>query len=357
MTAPKIFITGATGYIGGEVLHSITQAHPDYDITAFVRNSDKGAVVAAQYPKVRLVYGELDKVDTLEEEAKKADIVLHFADSSDHEPSATAIVKGVKAHSPDHPGFYIHTCGTGILEWQDDEHMTHGEHRDKIWDDWDNVDEVTSIPTFAVHRTVDEIVLAEEKSASDRLKLAIVCPPCIYGPGRGPGNKRSIQAYNMAKYVLKRKEGFQIKEGKNIWCQIHVQDLSQVYVRLVEEAVKGGGSATWGQKAYYFAENGEFVWGDVSQRIASIAHEKGFIPTDKVASLNEKDATTLDPMALLQWGGNSRCRAIRARKVLGWSPAPGRPTLFEELPTIVDDEAKALGLVTGHAKKVNQIIA
>lgn len=40
-----------------------------------VRNSDKGAKVASQYPKVKLVYGDLDAVDVIEEEAKKADIV------------------------------------------------------------------------------------------------------------------------------------------------------------------------------------------------------------------------------------------------------------------------------------------
>ena len=30
----------------------------------------------SQYPKVRLVYGDLDNVELLEEEAKKADIVI-----------------------------------------------------------------------------------------------------------------------------------------------------------------------------------------------------------------------------------------------------------------------------------------
>jgi hypothetical protein len=40
-----------------------------------VRNADKGAKVAASYPKVRLVYGTLDSVGLLEEEAGKADII------------------------------------------------------------------------------------------------------------------------------------------------------------------------------------------------------------------------------------------------------------------------------------------
>ena len=71
----KIFATGVTGYIGGDAICAISQAHPEYDITCLVRNSDKGAQVAKEYPKFKLVYGDLDKVDLIEEESKKADIV------------------------------------------------------------------------------------------------------------------------------------------------------------------------------------------------------------------------------------------------------------------------------------------
>ena len=67
---------GATGYIGGDALYALVHSHPEYEIACLVRNSDKGAQVASQYGKVRLVYGSLDDGDILGEEAKKADIVL-----------------------------------------------------------------------------------------------------------------------------------------------------------------------------------------------------------------------------------------------------------------------------------------
>jgi uncharacterized protein YbjT (DUF2867 family) len=67
--------TGVTGYIGGDALQVITKAHPDWEITALVRNSSKGAKVASQYPSVRLVYGDLESTDLISEEAKNADIV------------------------------------------------------------------------------------------------------------------------------------------------------------------------------------------------------------------------------------------------------------------------------------------
>lgn len=87
-------MTGVTGYIGGDALYQIATKHPDYDISALVRDSDKGAQVASQYPKIRLVYGTLDDSKTLEEEAAKADVVLNFA-SADHEAGAKALVQGL----------------------------------------------------------------------------------------------------------------------------------------------------------------------------------------------------------------------------------------------------------------------
>lgn len=71
--------TGATGYIGGDALYELMKRHSDdYQVAALVRNSDKGAQIASQYPNIRLVYGDLDSAETLQEEARKADIVLRM---------------------------------------------------------------------------------------------------------------------------------------------------------------------------------------------------------------------------------------------------------------------------------------
>ena len=74
--ALTLYSTGATGYIGGDALHAIISAHPEYEVTCLVRDSSKGAQIASKYAKVRLVYGDLDSVDLIKEEAKKADVVL-----------------------------------------------------------------------------------------------------------------------------------------------------------------------------------------------------------------------------------------------------------------------------------------
>ena len=68
--------TGATGYIGGDALFALEKAHPEYEHTAIVRDSDRGALVAAAYPSIRLVYGTLEDSKLLAEESSRADIVL-----------------------------------------------------------------------------------------------------------------------------------------------------------------------------------------------------------------------------------------------------------------------------------------
>lgn len=255
--------------------------------------------------------------------------------------SATAIVKGAAKHSVDRPAWIIHTSGTGILTWEDARAKTAGVLRPKEYNDWDGVEELTSLPDDAMHRNVDKIVLG---AASDAVKVAIVCPPCINGPGRGSGNVRSMQAYMVATAAIKLGKGFLIGEGKNVWHHIHVQDLSELYLALGDAAAAGGGKATWGAKeGYYLAENGSFVWGDVQKKIAEVAHQKGFISTADVDVFSFKEAADkIHPFAPIAVGSNSRGHAIRARKLLGWNPK--KPGLFELIPDIVDVQAQELGV-------------
>jgi nucleoside-diphosphate-sugar epimerase len=241
-------------------------------------------------------------------------------------------------HSPDRPGYWIHCSGTGILTFEDVRQNSYGDLREREYNDWDGVNELTSLPDDALHRNVDKIVLDCGLKASDRVKTAIVGPPTIYGPGRGPGNTRSIQIYLLAKCVLQRKKGVQIGKGQNIWHEIHINDLSDLWVRLGEEAANGSGKATWGKEGYYLAENGMFAWGDIQKAVAKAAFEKGYIPSAEMDVLDEKRSKEVLALAPYLWGTNSRGRAVRARKLFGWSPH--RPTAMDLVPAIVDLEAK-----------------
>ncbi|KAJ5689066.1 hypothetical protein N7462_003458 [Penicillium macrosclerotiorum] len=336
MTPPKVFLTGATGYIGGDGLYAISNAHPDWQLSALVRSQQKATQLVSKYPQIRLVVGDLDSSEIIEEEVKNADIVYHFADC-DHVPAAEAIAKGAQHHTAEHPVWIIHTSGTGILTVEDQRAKTFGIERPKEYNDWEGVSELLNLPEDAFHRNVDEIIINAGQRDPSSVHTAIVCPPTIYGPGRGPSNTKSIQAYLLAAAVLKRGKGFLVGKGENVWHQVHVQDLSNVYLALGEAAAAGGGKATWNDEGYYLAENGSFVWGDIQRKVAEEALKQKLIQSAEIESLDAAQTTEVLSVGLYAWGSNSRGHAIRARKLFGWNPQ--QPKLIELIPEIVALEA------------------
>ncbi|KAH0424831.1 hypothetical protein CcaCcLH18_11329 [Colletotrichum camelliae] len=331
----KIFITGATGYIGGDVLFTLTTAHPDYQVTALVRNKEKGDILHAQYPAVRLVYGTLDDFALLAEVTSKADVTCHLA-NCEHEAGAKAIAEGL---SRNHTGYAIHLSGADNICYPDLNAGTYGKEGDCVFTDLSDLKEILQPSNKAPHREVDSAIL---EAAKQGRKTAIICPPTIYGPGRGPGNRRSIQIPELISHTLQRRRPFTVRGGDNIWSSVHVQDLSRLFLLLVEAAAAGGGTADWGVKGFYFAENGDFSWRAVAESIAKVAHARGLLRTTDLETLGIEEADAVWDYASFFWGTNSRSRAARARDVLGWEPV--EEGVFESISATVESEAAKLGL-------------
>jgi nucleoside-diphosphate-sugar epimerase len=274
------------------------------------------------------------------------------ADSSDNKDGAAAIARGISSgHTKERPGFWIHTSGTGILCWKDMDTETYGEGPSQPpYDDLENVSGLTSLPDQAFHRDVDKLVLA---AGSDAVKTAIVCPPTIYGLGRGPGNKRSRQAYNLARVTLERGQAPQVGKGLTEWDNVNVHDLSDLFVLLVEAAIANKpdmDSKLWGREGYFLAENGHHVWGELSKKIGEVAYQKGYIKEKGVKPMSPEEAKAVAGFEALSWGLNSKGFAKRAREYLGWKPT-GR-SLENEIPYIIDGEAENIGMKTSHSQKV-----
>lgn len=68
--------TGATGYIGGDVLSQLQSRHPEMTIRVMTRDEDKGRQIQDQYPTVQLVKGDLSNIALLQEESANADIII-----------------------------------------------------------------------------------------------------------------------------------------------------------------------------------------------------------------------------------------------------------------------------------------
>lgn len=237
----------------------------------------------------------------------------------------------------------------------------YGETSNKVYSDVDGIDEVRGlIGKYASSRLVDNFILNLSKSSSGP-KTAVVFPPLIYGRGRGPVNQRSVQVPELAKATLQRRGAIQVGKGQSIWSNVHITDISQIFVQLVEKAVQGEEGDFWNENGLYFAENGGLVrkldfqkyictllthtqqtFHQISQSIAQEAHKLGLVDSLSVAELTHGQADELSGHAGILWGTNAREEAQRARKLLGWSPS-GR-SLTEEIPAAVEVEKERLGL-------------
>ncbi|EMC97455.1 hypothetical protein BAUCODRAFT_452817 [Baudoinia panamericana UAMH 10762] len=339
---PRVFITGVTGYIAGDALSVINAKHPDYDYSILVRTQDKADIVKKAYPNVRTVLGDLDNSELLRQQASRADIVLHAADASDHEGAARAIAAGmIEGHSKERPGFWLHTGGTGILTYKDDQDGKLGVYSEKQYNDWTGIDELVSLPDNAFHRNVDKVVLETGTKHGDVVKTAIICPPTIYGRGRGPVSVRSRQAYELAKLILTTKYVPVVGEGKARWNNVHVHDLSQLFLLLTEAAAAHRpDKELWGAQGYYFTENGEHYWTELATHIASEAGKLGFVGELKQRALSKDEAMQQAGFEAVSWGWNSRGKAERAKRLLKWQPSG--PSIEDEAVNIIKDEHSRL---------------
>lgn len=73
---PLILRTGATGYIGGDVLSQLEPKYPGIIFRVLTRDEQKGKLIKEQHPAVQIVSGDLNDAALLQEESAQADIIL-----------------------------------------------------------------------------------------------------------------------------------------------------------------------------------------------------------------------------------------------------------------------------------------
>ncbi|KAL3456960.1 hypothetical protein BJX64DRAFT_293560, partial [Aspergillus heterothallicus] len=245
--ATKIFLTGASGYVGGEILHALQKASPSYLVSALVRDEAKGATISKAYPKVRIVLGDLDSASLVEEEATNTDIVIHAASTS-HIKSVEAIARGLSRRNGSAPAHWIQISGASVLSISDIVQKRFGEGTDETFSDVDGADKLRDIIAQNANiRVVDDFVLNLSGP-----KTALVFPPIIYGQGQGPVNQRSIQVPELSRVAIQTGAAVQVGKGESTWSNVHVSDLSDIFVRLVEKAVQGESSGLWNKDGLYF---------------------------------------------------------------------------------------------------------
>jgi nucleoside-diphosphate-sugar epimerase len=292
----KVFLTGASGYIGGSVAAALRSA--GHDVVGLVRSPQRADQVRRQ--GIEPVLGTLNDSDLLARAARDADAVINTADS-DNRTAVDAIVSALAGSGKP----FIHTSGSSIVG-----DMAAGEPTDKVYED---DTPVRPLPGRAVRVAVNELVLA---AANRGVRAVVVCPSMIYGPGRGI-HAESIQIPRLIRLARKHGVARHIGRGENIWSNVHIDDLVDLYLLTLRNAPAG---------AFYYAENGE---NSMRQACEAISRALGFGGRAESMSVAEAIAEWSEGAADYTFGSNSRVRAVRARSELGW--APTRPSLLDSI--------------------------
>ncbi|KAJ5305197.1 uncharacterized protein N7443_004857 [Penicillium atrosanguineum] len=328
----QIFLTGASGYIGGDVLHVLKSTHPEYQCSVLLRDSAKADAVSKAYPDVRIILGDLDNVALIEEEAAKADVVVHAASNS-HVKSAEAIARGLAKHTGPKPGYWIQVSGASVLSISDIVSGRFGEGSDRVYGDIEDANEIRDIiKQNAAKRVMDDYVL---NKVSD-IKTALVFPPIIYGQGRGPVKGRSVQIPELSRIAIETRETVQVGKGESTWSNVHIADVADVFVKLIEKAIDGSEGEFWGQNGLYFVGNGMLI----SSLVAEAAHKLGLTDSPTVKTISASEANALWAPASVFCGTNACQKSERIRR-LGW--VPQGHSIEKEIPLTVQAEATRLG--------------
>jgi nucleoside-diphosphate-sugar epimerase len=283
----KIFITGATGYIGGSLAVRLVQT--GHRVRGLVRSQDNAALLAKL--GIEPVLGDLDDADLLTREARAADGVINTA-SADHAASVLALIAGLEGSSKP----LLHTSGSSVVG--DD--ARGNRCSDTVFD------EDTPLVVNPLKQPRRDIALMVLAAAQRGIRSAVICPSNIYGVGQGL-KPDSVQIPFLAANARKQGVVQIVGAGLNVWSNVHIDDVVELYLQALAKAPAG---------AFYFAENGEASFGQIGAALAARLGLPG------VESLPPEVAAQRWGVAKAYFslGSNSRVRAARARRELGWMP-------------------------------------
>ncbi|KAI0769398.1 NAD-P-binding protein [Trametes elegans] len=323
----NVFLLGATGYIGGAVLaRLLANANPLFNITVMLRNAAKADKL---HPfGVKTVLGNLDDTDKIESLASQADIVFECADA-DHLGSMQAVLTGLKKRYKQigKTPTLIHTSGTGVLA----DNAAGRYATDTIYNDND-VEQLAKLPPEQPHREVDLAVIAADEEGY--VKTFVVLPSTIYGLANGPlvdagiMNPQSQQIPALIMTSIDRGQAGMVGEGKNIWPNVHIQDVAHLYEVLWNKELAGE-KMGHGKEGYYFAENGEHELYDVAKTIGSVLKQFGLTRTGEPSSFTKEELDRYFSGSE-SFGSNSRCRGERSRAI-GWKPEKTTEDMFASI--------------------------
>jgi nucleoside-diphosphate-sugar epimerase len=284
----RIFLTGATGYIGAAVLDALVRG--GHDVTALVRNNEKARRVAKRggHP----VVGNLAEPESFRGAAEAQDGYIHAAyDARSGQGPAidqAALEVIIAAAKRPRPGpnspdkrFIIYTSGVWIL----------GKKPEPATEEAP----VNPVAVAAWRPAHEQLVL---DAASDHLRTIVVRPGVVYGGGDGIVSEIFKAASNGLVRV--------IGDGNNHWPLVYDRDLADLYARLAGREDTAG--------VYHANDEGDERVNDIVDAIKPYLPVKPDVRHVPIDEAQKKMGPVAEALALDQLVRSPRARA------LGWTP-------------------------------------
>jgi nucleoside-diphosphate-sugar epimerase len=294
----KIFLTGATGYIGSAVLDAALRAN--HQITALVRTPQAVDVLASR--GVTPVLGDLGAVKSYRAAAEAQDAYIHAAaDSSPKREEVDrkaldTLMALASARAKSSPVSFVYTSGIWVL----------GSNAQPM----DETAQPNPGQLLGWRPAHEQLIL---QAAGPNLRTAVIRPGVVYGGNRGIVSDLLKNALNGLIRV--------IGTGENHWPLVYNRDLADLYVRVAAMPAASG--------LYHANDEGDETVNAIVEGIVghlSMSPDVRHVPLEEA---RKKLGTYADALALDQ-----RVRGPRAR-ALGWSPTlhsvgTNVPRLLEE---------------------------
>jgi nucleoside-diphosphate-sugar epimerase len=280
----RVFLTGATGYIGSAVLDAVLRA--GHQVTALVRDPARAERLSAR--GTECVLGELASPKSYGAAADAADAFVHTAfehSKRGQEVDRLAIQALIDAASRRSrrklPTAIVYTSGVWVLG------STQGQATEDA--------PVRPTPLVAWRPEHEQAVLA---AATDGIRTAVIRPAVVYGGARGIVSDLLKDAQNGLIRV--------VGDGQNRWPCVYDRDLADLYLRVATNPEASG--------IFHANDEADERVDDIVQAVARHAKTPPDVRYMPIEEARSKMGPYADALAL-----NQIVRSPRAR-ALGWTP-------------------------------------
>lgn len=279
----KVFVTGATGYIGRAVSEALRRR--GHRVAGLTRSAAKAHSLAAA--EISAVTGDMRDTAAWSGAASSADVLIHCAVeySAEYEALDRRTVETLLAFG----GKVLYTSGV----WQYGPGGPFEENQ-----------AFAGKPLLPWRSEVEELVLAA--------KGLVIRPGCVYG---GAGGLTGLWFQGAAE----QKSAPIIGDGANRWAVVHVSDVADLYVRAAESSLSG--------ELLNAVDGSRFTVREMAEAASRAAGAGGAVTALTIAEAEKRYGGMAHGLALDQ-----HVDASKAGRLLGWAPRfkgfPGDADLY-----------------------------